>query len=75
MSDVLERLDDFVGSHKARCASIHVDDGYGASCWMVELFHENGETWGSGVCFWAPRPELGAFQENAEDTGRGLEKP
>ncbi len=75
MSDVLKRLEDFVGSHKARCASIHVDDGYGASCWMVELFHENGRTCGSEVCFWEPRPELVAFPEDADDEDWcGLEK-
>ena len=65
--NILERLDDFIGSHKARCANIHVDDGYGASCWMVELFHENGRTCASEVCFWEPRPELVAFPENDED--------
>lgn len=76
MSDVMERLDDFIGSHKARCANIHVDDGYGASCWMVELFHENGRTCGSEVCFWEPRPELVAFPGNGDDDDDylGLEK-
>ena len=61
------------GGHKARCANIHVDDGYGAHCWMVELFHENGRTCGSEVCFWDPRPELVAFPENADEYP-GLEK-
>ncbi len=76
MSDVMKRLDDFVGSHKARCASIHVDDGYGSSCWMVELFHENGRTCGSEVCFWEPRPELVAFPGlgTDDDDYLGLEK-
>ena len=69
MSDVLKRLDDFVGSHKARHASIHVDDGYGSNCWMIELFHENGRTCGSEVCFWDPRPELVAFPEEPDWAG------
>ena len=68
MSDnILERLDIFIGSHKARCANIYVDDGYGSNCWMVELFHENGRTCGSEVGFWDPRPELVAFPENDEN--------
>ncbi len=75
MSEVLERLENFVGGHKARCVSIHVDDGYGSHCWMVELFHENGRTCGSEVCFWDPRPELVAFPGLTDDDDYlGLEK-
>ncbi len=61
MSDVLKRLDDFVGSHKARCANIHIDDSYGACCWMVELFHENGRTCGQEVPFMEPPEEHVAY--------------
>jgi hypothetical protein len=29
--------------HKARSVNISIDNGYGATCWMVELFGEKGK--------------------------------
>jgi hypothetical protein len=42
--DALARLEDWNGGHKARFTRIECDDGYGASCWSVELHHEHGRT-------------------------------
>lgn len=33
----LARLEKFKGGHKARACRISIDDGYGATCWAVEL--------------------------------------
>lgn len=69
MSNALERLEKFNAGHKARSVTIFIDDGYGAHCWMIELFHENGRTCGSEVCFWDPRSELVAFPDNPDWAG------
>lgn len=39
--DALERLENWRHGHKARSVKIGIDDGYGATCWTVEL-------WGKG---------------------------
>lgn len=35
--DLLERLENWRGQHKSNACNINHDDGYGASCWEVEL--------------------------------------
>ena len=37
MSDTLAELEAWVHEEKCRAASIEIDDGYGATCWRVEL--------------------------------------
>lgn len=44
MSDAVERLEAWQCGNKARSVKIHKDDGYGASCWVVEFRHEHGNT-------------------------------
>lgn len=61
MSDALDRLEKFVAQHKANCATIWIDDGYGACCWMVELRHEKGRTCGQEVPFCDPPEEHVAY--------------
>jgi hypothetical protein len=39
--NTLERLEKWKSGHKARSVQIFIDDGYGATCWVVEL-------WGKG---------------------------
>jgi hypothetical protein len=39
--NTLQRLEEWKSGHKARSVDIHVDDGYGASCWMVTLYGKN----------------------------------
>ena len=38
----LQRLEKWKHGHKARSVKISIDDGYGATCWVVEL-------WGKGI--------------------------
>lgn len=47
----MTRLETWLYGHKSRSVSITHDDGYGASCWMVELSHEHGNTTGCEVAF------------------------
>ena len=44
MSDAIERLETWKCGNRARSVKIHKDDGYGASCWVVEFKHEHGNT-------------------------------
>lgn len=41
--DAIEELEKWNSKHKARCCSIEIDDGYGATCWVVKLFGEKGK--------------------------------
>jgi hypothetical protein len=54
----LGRLEDFVNGHKARHCRIEIDDGYGATCWRIELYTEKGMIHVAEV----------AFLENADGT-------
>jgi len=36
--NTLQRLEKWKSGHNARSVSIQIDDGYGASCWTVELY-------------------------------------
>lgn len=38
--DTIDRLEKFLHGHKARWVNIRIDDGYGATCWQVELTTE-----------------------------------
>jgi len=42
MENQLERLENFKYGHKARWCRIFHDNGYGASCWVVEIGTEFG---------------------------------
>lgn len=42
--DTIERLEKWNYGHKARCVKIDIDNGYGATCWSVKLWHEFGIT-------------------------------
>lgn len=42
MTDAIERLEKW--KTKYRAVSIECDDGFGASCWIVELYHSKGRT-------------------------------
>jgi hypothetical protein len=44
LSSTLTRLQKWKSGHKARSVKISIDDGYGATCWVVEL-------WGKGKKF------------------------
>lgn len=44
MRNLIKELEDFNNGHKARSVTIHIDDGYGASCWTVELHNEKKRT-------------------------------
>lgn len=44
MADAIERLESWKCGHRARSVKIEKDNGYGASCWIVELCHEKGQT-------------------------------
>jgi hypothetical protein len=52
----IERLEEWKSVHKARSVQIGIDDGYGASCWEVELCHEHGRTIGVEVSFFIGTP-------------------
>lgn len=39
--DLLAKLETWKNGHKARALSIHIENGYGSSSWVVEL-HGNG---------------------------------
>lgn len=41
--DAIEKLEEWNSKHKARCCSIEIDNGYGATCWVVELHGEKGK--------------------------------
>jgi hypothetical protein len=43
-TDAIERLEKWKCGNRARSVTISKDDGYGASCWLVELRHESGNT-------------------------------
>jgi hypothetical protein len=38
--DAIERLQSFLAGHKARSCTISIDNGYGATCWSMELYLE-----------------------------------
>ena len=40
---VIERLEAWVKAHKGHSCTIEIDDGYGATCWTVELGRRNAE--------------------------------
>lgn len=40
MRDLISELEDFNNGHKARSVDISIDNGYGATCWVVKLFNE-----------------------------------
>jgi hypothetical protein len=42
MSDELKRLQEFIHRHKARSCSMDIGNGYGATCWSLELTTEKG---------------------------------
>lgn len=53
MDDAITRLEKWKNGHKARSASIDVDNGYGATCWRVELKGQNSkQVMASEVSFW-----------------------
>ena len=52
MNNTLKKLEDWEYKHKARSVRITHDDGYGASCWFVELWHEHGKTEASDSDFY-----------------------
>ena len=57
MRDAIAELETWKSKHKARSCSIHIDDGYGASCWVVELKGENkGEVHAAEVNFFLGTP-------------------
>lgn len=43
MINPIQKLEEWNSKHKARCCQIHIEDGYGATCWIVELYGENGK--------------------------------
>lgn len=47
----IDRLEKWKNGHKARSVCLDHDDGYGASCWMIQLRHENGTTRCQEVAF------------------------
>lgn len=42
MGDELKRLQDFIRGHKARSCVMEVGNGYGATCWTINLMTEKG---------------------------------
>jgi len=55
--DLIERLEKWNAGHKSRCAKIDIDDGYGATCWTVEL-HGNGKYLRvAEASFWEGEPQ------------------
>lgn len=38
----LTRLENFIFGHKSRYCQIGIDDGYGATCWSVDITTEKG---------------------------------
>lgn len=40
MSDQLDRLEAWMDGHKRRACTLNHDNGFGASCWVLDLFSE-----------------------------------
>lgn len=51
MADELQRLQRFIHGHKARWCSMSVGNGYGATCWELELGTERGTIWVAETSF------------------------
>ena len=70
--NTIERLEKWKYGHKCRTVLIEIGDGYGATCWSVELKHENGKTIAEESSFWSlPEEEGGekAYREAAKQQG------
>lgn len=70
--NALKRLEQWSCGHKARSVCVERDNGYGASCWLVKLFHENGHTIAEEVFFFTYPEEKGgetAYKESAMQNG------
>ena len=53
-TDTLKRLETWRIGHKARSVSIAIDNGYGATCWEVQLTGQGGKSVTAAECnFWA----------------------
>ncbi len=56
----IERLEKWKSGHKSRSVSINIDDGYGATCWTVELTgKEKKKVHASEVSFWVQKDSAG----------------
>ena len=69
---IIDRLEKWNHGHKARSVSIHIDDGYGATCWSVKLYHEHGCTTAAEVNFFTCNDDEGgdaAYHVNARKEG------
>lgn len=51
--NALQKLENWNSKHKARCCSIEIDDGYGATCWRVQLWGEKGHVYACETGYFA----------------------
>lgn len=49
--DALQKLENWWGGHKSRSVKIDIDDGYGATCWRIELRGSYAILYVDEVCF------------------------
>ena len=54
--DAIRELEDWKGKHKNRSVEIDIDDGYGATCWRVELRGGDQYVYASEVSFMLGTP-------------------
>lgn len=71
----IARLENWHSAHKARWAKIEIDDGYGATCWRVDLHGEGKRTVHASECSFmeGDLPENAVTAETEDDCFPGLE--
>jgi len=53
----LDRLESWRNGHKSRSVQIGIDNGYGATCWEVELWGNQKHVVAAEVSFWKNEAE------------------
>jgi len=56
-NDLLGRLETWRNGHKSRSVQIGIDNGYGATCWTVDLFGKGQTVHAAEVSFWEGEAE------------------